>query len=159
METRVQTNMPSRSGETAYAFYESLGSLDYQNRNETPKPISTQFPRGIYVGEPYNQSKGQPLQYMAPNGPRDTSIDYFVYAERDEHPAHFSRFGYPWCPNGYCVGNHPGRYNTPLAFRWQTSAQPAGMAPKRFYEGKWVDPNYCSSTAYNEAYIARQNIV
>ena len=157
MET---TRAEGSSGEwgTAYAFYESYGSLDRQNKNETPKPISTQFPRGIYVGEPYNQSKGQPLQYMAQNGPRDTSIDYFVFAERTEHPAHFSRFAYPWCPNGYCVGNHPGRYNTPQAFRWQTSAQPLGMAPERFYHGKYVDPNYTSSSAYNDAFRARQEV-
>lgn len=141
---------------TAYAFYESYASLKNQDRNVVKGPEATEYPRHIYQGQPFNPSVCQPLQYLAQNRPRDINIDYFVWADREDHPPNFSRFAYPWCPNGYCVGNHPGRYNTPEAFRWQTSAQPEGVAPDRFYKGRFIDPNYVSSDAYNLGFLARQ---
>jgi len=142
---------------TAYAFYESKASLDKQNQNVVARKDATEFPRNIYVGESFNPARCQPLQYTCQDYPRDRNIDYFFGTERTMHPGHFSRFGYEWCPNGYCIGNHPGRYNTPPAFRWQTSVQPLGMAPERFYHGKYVDPNYTASDAYVESFESRNS--
>jgi len=139
-----------------YVFYNSYGSVDTQNKNKVPVNVATEYPRGLYVGESLNPSVCQPNQFICQNRVRDPSIDYFFGTEVTEHPGHFSRFGYPWCPNGYCIGNHPGRYNTPEAFQWQSSGQPLGMAPERFYEGYHVNPDYTSSPAYNNAFIARQ---
>src|SRR5437868_7423373 len=133
---------------TAYAFYESKASLRKQNQNEVAREDASEFPKNIYGKEPFSPGKCQPLQYTCQDYSRDKSIYYFFGTERTRHPSHFSRFGYPWCPNGYCIGNHPGRYNTPEAFRWQTSVQPPDMAPERFYHGKYIDPNYVSSDAY-----------
>lgn len=141
--------------DTAYVFYNSQKSLDTLNKNVVEGQVVSEFPRALYAAQPFNQSRCQPLQYTCPSGPRDPDIDYFYPTEVQTHPAHQSRFSYPWCPNGYCIGNHPGRYNTPEAFRWQTSAQPEGMAPKKFYGGRYVDPNYCSSDAYNNSFAIR----
>lgn len=142
---------------TAYAFYESRASLNKQDKNTVMSGDASEFPRNIYGKEPLNPSRCQPLRYGCQDYPRDTAINYFFGTERTVHPDHFSRFGYPWCPNGYCVGNHPGRYNTPQAFRWQTGAQPPGMAPERFYSGKYVDPNYVASDAYIESFETRNS--
>jgi|SRR5665213_2574704 len=143
--------------QTAYVFYESEKSLATQNRNQVPRSKASEFPRRFYAAEPFNPAHCQPMQYTCQDYPRDKSIDYFFGTERTVHPDHFSRFGYPWFANGYGVGNFPGRYNTPEAFRWQTSAQPLGMAPEKFYHGKYVDPNYVSSDAYNESFETRNS--
>lgn len=142
--------------DTSYSFYESYGSVKNLNKNLVPVDASSEYPRRLYASEPFNQSRCQPHQYTCPAGPRDVEIDYFLVAEKDTHPPHFSHFANPWCPNGYCVGNHPGRYNTPPAFRWQTK-QPANMAPVRFYEGIYVDENYNSSPAYEISAMMRGN--
>jgi len=142
---------------TAYAFYESKASLRMQDRNTVPRKCASEFPRRIYAKEPFNPSHCQPLQYDCQNYPRDKTIDYFFGTERTVHPDHFSRFGYPWCPNGYCVGNFPGRYNTPEAFQWQTNVQPPDMAPERFYHGKYIDPNYVASDAYIQSFETRNS--
>lgn len=151
--------MSRRTGDTGYVFYESYGSINTQNQNYVPVEEAAEYPKGLYKKESLNPSRCQPLQYTCPNGPRDPSIDYFFPTEVETHPPHFSRFAYPWCPNGYCVGNHPGRYNTPEAFRWQTEVQPEDMAPSRFYKGKHVDPNYVSSDAYNNSILIRTTTI
>lgn len=143
--------------DTSYAFYNSYGSIKNMNKNLVPVAAASEYPRRLYASEPFGQSKCQPLQYSCPAGPRDTEIDYFLVLEKDTHPPHASRFANPWCPNGYCVGNHPGRYNTPPAFRWQTTGQPLNMAPARFYTGKHVDENYVSSPAYETSQLMRGN--
>lgn len=143
---------------TAYAFYESKGSLAKQNKNVIMSDKVSEFPKNIYAKEPLNPSKCQPTRGVCQDYVRDRSIDYFFGTERTTHPDHFSRFGYPWCPNGYCVGNHPGRYNTPQAFRWQTSVQPVDVAPERFYHGKYVDPNYVASDAYIQSFETRNSL-
>lgn len=139
---------------TSYSYYNSYGSIKNLNKNIVPVAAASQFPRRLYSSEPFNQSRCQPLQYDCPAGPRDVDIDYFLVTERETHPPYPSRFANPWCPNGYCVGNMPGRYNTAPAFRWQTNQQPVNTAPARFYSGKHVDENYVSSPAYeNSAFV------
>jgi hypothetical protein len=141
----------------AYTIYNSPGNVAAASIN-FPKNTS-QFPRRFYKAEPLNPSKTQPQRYPEAGAipyPRDPEVDYILFADRDTHPAHFSRFSYPWFLNGYGVGNFPGKYNTPEAMRWQTSALPEDMAPERFYTGDQIDPNYCDSEAYIMSRRARQ---
>lgn len=142
-----------------YIFYNSSESIKTLDQNKVCLQNASQFPARIYSKNAFNPSRCYPNQSMTCQSyPRDTSIDYTLHKDRDTHPDHFSRFTYDWMPeNGYGIANHPGRYNTPAAFRWMTSAQPLGMAPERFYHGDHVDPNYTSSEAYNAAFQARQN--
>lgn len=142
----------------AYAFYDSYGSVNKQNDNAVKLQNVSEYPRNIYAKKSLNPSRCQPLQYTCQDWARDPDIDYFYPTEVVQHPPHFSRFSYPWCPNGYCVGNHPGRYNTPAGMRWMTEAQPDGMAPQKFYSGSHVDPNYVSSPAYVDSQIIRNAI-
>jgi len=139
---------------TGYVFYESYGSIKNLNKNLVPVDETSQYPRRLYKNEPFNQSKCFPHQYTCPAGPRDVEIDYFYVLEKETHPPHFSHFAYPWCPNGYCTGNHPGRYNTAPAFLWQTKL-PENTAPPRFYEGKHIDHNYNSGPAYEHSSMMR----
>lgn len=143
---------------SGYAFYNSYGSVAARNENTVPLSEISEYPRHLYSAQSFNPSRCQPLQYLCQENPRDPKIDYFFGTEVTTHPSHFSHFGYPWCPNGYCVGNHPGRYNTPEAMRWQTSGQPAGMAPEKFYHGKHIDENYVSSPAYNDSFRLRTGL-
>lgn len=155
MEKRTYITFPSPS---------SVSSIDRNFKD--PKNVS-QMPKGLYKKEPLVTSKTQPLFYKEAGAlpyPRDTSIDYIMYLSKDSngktiesHPEHFSRFGYPWFPNGYGTGNFPGRYNTPPSMMWMSNMWPEDMAPKRFYEGKHRDPNYCNSEAYINAKQARSN--
>ncbi len=125
-------------------------------------PVS-QFPRNIYAGSPIGASHTQPKRYPETgvvNYPRDPQIDYTMFVDRDTHPENFSRFGYPWCPNGYCTGNHPGRYNTPELMQWQSNSEtwPKDLAPRRFYSADGdADPDYCDSEAYITSRWARQH--
>jgi hypothetical protein len=125
--------------------------------NVVAREKASEFPRNFYKKEPFNISKCQPDRYFCNDYPIDPKIDY-LYDGTTTHPGHFSRFGYPWFPNGYGVGNHPGRYNTPPSMQWM-SAQPKGMAPPEFYEGRYDDVNYCSSPAYNNSFITRNSHV
>ncbi len=147
-----------KSGDTGYVFYQSYGSIKTQNKNIVEADESSQYPKNLYGKQPFGYSYCQPLQYECPSGPVDSSIDYMFGTEKQTHPPHFSHFAYPWCPNGYCVGNFPGRYNTPEAMRWQTGAQPVNCAPDRFYKGRFVDPNNCMSPAYTNSMIVRNAI-
>ena len=142
---------------TAYIFYNSPQSVKSIDRNKVRGKI-TEFPRGLYVGESLNPSKCQPFGCSGAGGVagyvRDPEIDYFFGTEKTQHPAHFSRFGYAWCPNGYCTGNHPGRYNTPPG-EVDFNSQPKGMAPERFYSDTELDPFYTLSPAYIDSFNAR----
>lgn len=127
-----------------------------QLSNRTPS--ISQFPRRLYKGEPLKVSKTQPNFYREAGVipyVRDPKIDYFIFKDRDVHPDHHSRFGYPWCENGYCTGNHPGRYNTPPAMMWMSDPLPEDMAPARFYKGDQISPNYSDSEAYISSRRAR----
>jgi hypothetical protein len=139
----------------AYTYFESPGSVKNDDRNAVYGPKSL-FPRRFYKAEPFNSSRDYPgtAIKICQGNPCDDKIDYMYPTQRSQHPDMFSRFGYPWCENGYCIGNHPGRYNTPPAFQWQSNLQPPDMAPQRFYEGRFADYNYSSSDAYNgSAYV------
>lgn len=144
------------SSDTSYVIYNSPGSVKNMDRNTPKNP--TQFPLKMYKGSTLNPSKTQP-QYYRDAGVvpyvRDTKVDYILHVDRDDHPENFSRFGYPWCENGYCTGNHPGRYNTPPGMQWMTRTWPSDLAPKRFYQGVHVDVNYCDSDAYITSRRAR----
>ena len=142
------------SRRTSYAIYNSPGSVDRLNKNPY-REVPSQFPRQIYAREPSNPSHCQPFQGSCQNFVRDPEIDYFFPTERTQHPDHFSRFGYPWCPNGYCMGNMPGKYNTPPGMLWQTAAQPENMAPERFYSEEQLSPFYVNSDAYMISMAAR----
>jgi hypothetical protein len=148
---------------TSYVIYSSpagVAALDKntpERSNRTAPP--SQFPRNIYSGSPFNPSKTQPNFFREAGVlpyPKDPEVDYIMYKDRDNHPANFSRFGYPWCPNGYCSAIHSGRYNTPPAMQWMSNLLPTDMAPERFYHGDQVDPNYCNSDAYINSKKARQ---
>jgi hypothetical protein len=154
----------STSSPASYVIYNSPASVAAANKN-TPETSNrtappSQFPRNLYSGSPFNPSKTQPNFYREAGVipyPRDTEVDYFMGTERNKHPANFSRFGYPWCENGYCTGSgFPGRYNTPPAMQWMSNLLPVDMAPERFYHGDQVDHNYCDSEAYISSRRARQ---
>ena len=164
--------MTSRSSSApSYVIYSSPASVAAMNKN-TPETSNrtappSQFPRNLYTGSPFNPSKTQPNFFREAGAlpyPRDPEIDYFMFTDKDKngkpretHPDHFSRFGYSWCPNGYCTGNFPGRYNTPPSMQWMSNLWPADMAPERFYQGAQIDFNYCDSEAYITSRKARQN--
>src|SRR5665213_2638929 len=95
---------------TALIFYESPASVATLDQNTVYGPKS-QYPKGLYTHPPFGFSECQP--YKCRDYPRDHTIDYFFQTDVKQHPDHQSWFGYPWCENGYCVANFPGRYNTP----------------------------------------------
>jgi hypothetical protein len=145
---------------TSNTFYNSPGSVAIINRNNlgfVGNPEVGQFPRRLYSTKPLAVSHCQPFQYDCPNYNRDPQIDYILWQDRDNHPSNHSRFGYPYCDNGYCIGNHPGRYNTPPGMQWQ-SDPPKGLAPPRFYQLPFKDPNYNTSRAYIQSREGR-NII
>ena len=135
-----------------YMTYNSPMSRRQGNQNNLDNiPVSV-FPRNIYDGETMGGYYDQPFRNNGLPGttlgtpaefvPRDVEMDYFIdpthnYKGSDPtikntHPSHFSRFGYKGCPNGYCTGNHPGRYNTAPDLMNKTR-QPPNMAPIEFY--------------------------
>jgi hypothetical protein len=152
----MSTSERSSPPYTGYHTYNSPWSKAALDKNVVPRSQASEFPRQFYKKEPFNISKCQPDRYFCNDYPIDKQIDYMFPTDRVTHPANFSRFGYPWCPNGYCIGNHPGRYNTPPSFQWQ-DAQPTDMALPEQYEGVFTDPNYCSSPAYKESFITRNS--
>lgn len=92
--------------------------------------------RHMYFAEPIRQDYTIcDTMYYDVNGKqwtwRDTEKHYLLGLDRDDHPNHFSRYGYAWCPNGYCLNQFPGKYVTPQQFL--TNIQPVDVAPKRFY--------------------------
>lgn len=85
--------------------------------------------RHLYKNEPRH-----PAYYVCSGG-RDTETHYLLGIDRDDHPDHTSRFGYGRCPNGYCFGHMPGKYNEPPSC--SKVPQPQDMAPARFYKGDY----------------------
>lgn len=135
-----------------YMTYNSPMSRRQENQNNLNDiPVSV-FPRNIYGGEAMGGHYDQPFRNNGLPGatlgtpaefvPRDVEMDYFIdpthnYKGNDPtikntHPHHFSRFGYKGCPNGYCIGNWPGRYNTAPDLLNKT-VDPPNMAPLKFY--------------------------
>ncbi|HSA76284.1 MAG TPA: hypothetical protein VLE02_01945 [Nitrosarchaeum sp.] len=115
----------------SYINYESERDRASLDLNTYPRGYATVFPRNIYGGEvvPY------------PNNifstPRDSSTLYIVPVERTVHPPYSSRFGKGDCPNGYCSGHRPGKYNDSMMCDWEE--QPKDVAPLRFYRDLHTD--------------------
>jgi len=129
----------SRYGRSRYAAYEQPDEVGDLNRNVYDGARATVFPNNIYLGQV------QLLPYYACSRPRDTDFQYIIGAEREEHPDHFSRFGYAKCPNGYCSGHWPGRYNAPVGCE---SFEPPDMAPPRLYAVEHTDSSSVLSRGY-----------
>jgi len=55
-----------------------------------------------------------------------------------ELPDYSSRFGYPGCPNGYCLGNFPGKRIQPPGC--DDHILPPSMAPEQFYNEPHTNP-------------------
>ncbi len=152
------SNKYGSSATTSYVIYNSPASVGATNKNSSFSAPPSEFPRKLYKGSPMNPTRTQPLFYREAGAlpyPRDTEVDYFLHVDRDVHPPHQSRFGYPWCENGYCFGLMNGKYNTPPGMQWMSNIWPEDMAPKRFYQGVHRDFNYCDSEAYIGARQAR----
>jgi hypothetical protein len=135
--------------QTTYVVYNS----DFQRRgldlNKVYGRRVNEFPNNLYTGEIFPLS-----QYVVESGPRDSKTNYLYGLERMDHPDQFSRFGYAWCPNGYCSGAWPGRYNeAPGCDNY--NEQPANMAPSRFYQGTYVSPYGAESYSSVLGRIAR----
>ena len=127
--------------------YKYANVVPLEGRNKSVDKIS-EFPRNIYGKGFINEQSNLPYQTLYPEAVRDKNINYIYGVEKTKHPSHFSRFSYPWCENGYCTGNHPGRYNTPPAFYKETDPIPENMAPPRFYTGKHISHFYNGSESY-----------
>jgi hypothetical protein len=151
---------------SGYIFYNSPASVASIDKN-VPRDRVTQFPHGLYKGQALNPSKCFPNRTVngvgCQNYLRDPSLEYIIGGPdvkssssiKVEHPPQFSRFGYGWCPNGYCTANHPGRYNTPPSMIPYTDQQPEDMAPARLYQGRQLDPFYSDSEAYITSRFSR----
>ena len=83
--------------------------------------------------------------YFACEKTRDLQTHYIMDIERINHPNHSSRFGYARCPNGYCFGHMPGKYNN--SFACQIDPEPEDMAPDRFYTTQKMTPFKVDSQA------------
>lgn len=68
-----------------------------------------------------------PAQYICSEN-RNIPTHYIYGREITSHPDFPSRFGFAHCPNGYCSGQHPGRYATSLACYFD-DYDPPGMNP------------------------------
>ena len=117
-----------------YLRYEHKPSVDGLDRDKFDPERAGVFPRNLYRGEPVPEAR-----YIK-SRPRDTESHYIIDAERDQHPDHFSRFGYGRHYYGYQSGHWPGR--------WQTNGGednkqvlPGDMAPERFYREPFVATN------------------
>lgn len=93
----------------------------------------------------YEFDPRHPAYYACSEG-RDLQTHYIIGVDRDDHPDHSSRFGYARCPNGYCSGHWPGRYNTSLACS-AYDPQPPDAAPARFYTAEYQGPYHDESQA------------
>lgn len=76
---------------------------------------------------------------------QEPGTHYVSGFDKEELPDHSSRFGYDRCPNGYCLGHFPGKYIEPPGCCEETL--PPGMAPERFYNEFYTNPNTIASQA------------
>jgi hypothetical protein len=139
-------------GSSAYLDYNSPTSRDNLNLNiirNDPKP----FPgRGMYSSrsEPlYDDGFLDPVSALRTPTQKDHLKFYPPESKKaedemrqngtDNLPDHFSRYGYNastgTCRNGYCLGNHNGRYIVGEEELGRgIYANPANMAPPSWYE-------------------------
>lgn len=139
LRIQVYSNM------TNYINYESEKDIGNLDLNNYPRGFATVYPRQLYGGYV------QPYPAYISSRPRDTSTLYIVPVERTEHPPYNSRFGKGDCPNGYCFGHRPGKYNDSTLCDWED--QPQDVAPERFYRNLHTDvfKNYSDyRIIYNE---------
>jgi hypothetical protein len=148
----TEYNKTTPSGYTKYNIPNSVKDLD---RNTIDYNDATVFPARLYSGAPFRSP------YHACDKPRDTRTSYFIGKDRDDHPDHFSTFGYANCPNGYCLGIQTKGYIMPsgcLDGIEGGSLEPQDIAPARFYQPPYVGPYGGASQTHNESYLARNNI-
>ena len=67
------------------------------------------------------------------------------FSAKGQLPDHSSRFGYARCPNGYCLGHFPGKSINPSGC--DKDIMPPGLAPERFYNEFYTNPNTVASQA------------
>lgn len=127
-----------------YNYPEEVKALD---KNVWHAKLKSLIPEGYTGRRLYEGEVRSPAQYACSEG-RDPETHYILGLDRDDHPDHSSRFGYANCPNGYCSGHWPGRYNEGDACA-NNDPQPPGMAPSRFYEdknlGAFIDSSWASA--------------
>jgi len=131
----------------AYVQYNSNRQVKDLNLNDVHGRVSV-LPAHMYAGEAFHQSK-----YLHEWTPRDSRTSYIYPEERKSHPDHFSRFArYSGCMAGYCLGNHPGKYEETVDCSWKNNQPPQDMAPERFYRGYQLNPfNDLSNPYYRDA--------
>jgi len=88
-----------------YVKFRKREEVDGLDINRIDKCDISVFPGGIYERQPVNAA-----HYICDR--LDNKYDYLIDVERTDHPWHFSRFSYADCPNGYCLGQFPGRFVT-----------------------------------------------
>ena len=118
----------------SYIQYEKKNKVDSLNMNIIDNKSVSVFPSHIYSGNTV-----QPPYYLCFT-PRNTETHYMYGVEKDSHPDHFSRFSYGMfnaCRNGYCQGNHNGRYIVSEDEYLKNDYQPPNLAPDRFYKGRF----------------------
>ena len=131
----------------AYVAYNSdseVKELDLNHWDTSPKAIADGASgRHLYKNDPRHSA------YYYCYGGRDHETHYIINKDRDNHPDHFSRFGYARCRNGYCSGAWPGRYNASEECS-DYDPQPKDMAPARFYTEKYQGAFVARSQAYSD---------
>lgn len=136
----------------SYVIYSNDASIKGLDINHVQPQTASEFPTDFYRKNPF-----QPAYYVTDiTTPRDIRQNYLYKAEIFHHPDHQSRFGYANCWNGYCYG-HVNRYVTPDNEKACTGAQPKGMAPERFYHGRFQSPFNAEGQAYIDAKNARKH--
>lgn len=131
-----------------YITYDDPLEVAQLDRNTYDASRAVVFPRHLYSGNVV------PDPHYLCDRPRDTELNYIIGVERENHPDHYSRFGYARNFYGYSSGHWPGRYQEDRECTCskyqdyssqdcskcsQHSSQscsdfnPPGMAPERFY--------------------------
>ena len=127
--TKAYLQPADSTGQYAYTNVSPKVLVGQTDKNTPARPYSV-FPLDIYSGETWKVP-----DYVC-SKPRDTRSTYIINREVDEHPQHFSRFGYEYWPNGYGQGNQSvGRYTVPkycVPFVDMIS-EPTGVAPQKYY--------------------------
>jgi hypothetical protein len=140
-----------RYGSNGYINPSNPEEIDRMNLSKIRDKFKvTTFPETF--GEPFIQP------YYACFVPRSTKTAYIYNVERDEHPQHFSRYGYARCANGYCFGHMPGKYV--VSDSCVVDPQPNNVAPDRFYSGCESGPCLkVKSKAYEGGLAARNDFI
>ena len=126
-----------------YSDPDDIKRLDLNTWNVTPMDIEQGITgRHLYFAEP-RRANIDPNSYW-----RDPVTQYMVKMDAigsaNLHPDTPSRFGYDnGCPNGYCFGVMPGRYNDNPYCNYEE--QPNDVAPCRLYDPVYLNGNISMS--------------